>query len=80
MIRAAAAACAAVLSLHATSSKLALIGSQHDLSATGSGPVKSAATEACIFCHAPHNVNPNITPLWDHALSSQSYTTYNSST
>jgi predicted CXXCH cytochrome family protein len=66
--------------LFAASSKIAVVGSQHDLSATGGGPVKSATTEACIFCHAPHNVNPNVTPLWDHALSSQSYTAYTSST
>jgi len=64
----------------ASSRKTAVIGSPHDLSVTGSGPVKSAATDACIFCHAPHNINPNITPLWDHSLSSQSYTTYTSST
>jgi predicted CXXCH cytochrome family protein len=66
--------------LPAVSSKLALIGSQHDLTASGSGPVKSAQTDTCIFCHAPHNVQPNVTPLWDHALSSQTYTTYTSST
>ncbi len=66
--------------LLAGSSKTALIGSQHDLSVTGSGPVKSAGTEACIFCHAPHNVQPNVTPLWNHKLSSQTYTTYTSST
>jgi predicted CXXCH cytochrome family protein len=57
-----------------------VIGSQHDLTAGGSGPVKSAATNACVFCHAPHNIIPNVTPLWDHTLSSQSYTTYTSST
>jgi predicted CXXCH cytochrome family protein len=64
----------------AVSSKLALVGSQHDLTASGSGPVKSAEADTCIFCHAPHNVIPNVTPLWDHALSSQTYTTYSSST
>ncbi|MFZ5049387.1 hypothetical protein ACOY49_26805, partial [Klebsiella pneumoniae] len=37
-------------------------------------------TDTCIFCHAPHNVQPNILPLWDHGLSSQSYVTYTSST
>jgi predicted CXXCH cytochrome family protein len=79
MTRLAAAVLSAV-PLFATSSKIAVIGSQHDLSATGSGPVKSGSLEACVFCHAPHNVNPNITPLWDHTLSSQSYTTYSSST
>jgi predicted CXXCH cytochrome family protein len=66
-------------SLMAVSSKTAVVGSQHDLSVTG-GPIKSTTTEACIFCHAPHNVTPNITPLWDHSLSTQTYTTYTSST
>jgi len=62
------------------SSKHAVVGSQHDLTATGSGPVKSAATDTCIFCHAPHNIAPNVTPLWDHTLSSVNYATYTSST
>ena len=70
----------AAAALQGAGSKLALIGSQHDLSVTGSGPVKSTGTDACIFCHAPHNVKPNVTPLWDHALSGQTYTTYTSST
>jgi len=70
----------AAMPLFGVSYKQAVIGSQHDLTASGSGPVKSAATDACIFCHAPHNIQPNITPLWDHSLSSQSYTTYSSST
>jgi predicted CXXCH cytochrome family protein len=68
------------LHLAAASSKLALVGSQHDLSPTRSGPVKSTAADTCIFCHAPHNVVPNVTPLWDHALSTQTYTTYTSTT
>ncbi len=70
----------AAMELFAASSKLALVGSQHDLTATGGGPVKSAIADTCLFCHAPHNVVPNITPLWDHALSSQTYITYTSST
>jgi len=58
----------------------AVIGSQHDLTATGSGPVKSAVADACAFCHAPHNVYAAVTPLWDHELSTKPYTTYTSST
>ena len=42
--------------------------------------MKSAEINTCVFCHAPHNITPNVTPLWDHALSSQNYTTYTSST
>lgn len=80
MSRTVMAALVAAVALHAASSKLAVVGSQHDLSATGSGPVISAATDACIFCHAPHNLNPNVTPLWDHTLSSQTYSVYTSST
>ncbi len=68
------------LPLFASGLKDAVIGSQHDFTASGTGPVKSAATNTCVFCHAPHNIKPNITPLWDHALSSQTYTTYTSST
>lgn len=80
MKRIATALLLSAVELMAASSKLALVGSQHDLTATGSGPVKSAVADTCVFCHAPHNVIPNITPLWDHALSSQTYTTYSSST
>jgi len=76
----AAALFTAAMPLFAASSKLALIGSQHDLTASGSAPVKSAAVDACIFCHAPHNIMPNVLPLWDHALSVQTYTQYVSST
>ena len=65
---------------YGASSKIAVIGSQHDLTAAGTGPVKSAAIDACIICHAPHNITPNVTPLWDHKLSVQTYTTYTSST
>jgi predicted CXXCH cytochrome family protein len=61
-------------------SKQAVVGSQHDLGATGAGPVTSGVSNSCIFCHAPHNVLPTVTPLWDHQLSSQTYTAYSSST
>jgi hypothetical protein len=76
----AAAALFTATQLFAAGAKLALVGSQHDLTTTGAGPVKSAVGDTCVFCHAPHNVIPNIVPLWDHALSAQSYTTYTSST
>jgi predicted CXXCH cytochrome family protein len=64
----------------AAGNKRAVIGSAHDLGPTGSGPVKSSVSDSCMFCHAPHNVLPAVTPLWDHQLSSQTYTGYTSST
>ncbi len=67
-------------SLFAAGSVKAVIGSQHDLTASGSGPVKSTVNDACMFCHAPHNVTNTIKPLWDHQLSTQTYTTYISTT
>src|SRR3990172_6160940 len=66
--------------IFAASNKQAVIGSSHDLGVTGGGPVKSAIADSCMFCHAPHNVLGNVTPLWDHQLSSRTYTTYTSST
>lgn len=53
---------------------------KHNLSASGPGPVKSAATtEVCIFCHTPHNADPT-PPLWNQTLSGAAYTSYSSST
>ncbi len=66
--------------LWAAGNKQSVIGSQHDLGATGTGPVTSAVPDACMFCHAPHNVYATVTPLWDHQLSTQTYTPYTSST
>lgn len=36
--------------------------------------------ETCILCHTPHNSIETVTPLWNHQLSSASYTLYSSST
>ncbi len=66
--------------LCAAGTKQSLVGSQHDLGVTGAGPVKSAMPDSCMFCHAPHNVSATVRPLWDHQLSSQTYTVYTSST
>jgi predicted CXXCH cytochrome family protein len=48
-----------------------VLGSKHDLSAVGPGPIK-AATDArvCIFCHTPHRSTGD-TPLWNHTMSSE---------
>ncbi len=80
MKRALAAVFLCVAPVALAGSKRAVIGSAHDLGVTGSGPVKSAVADSCMFCHAPHNVLVPVTPLWDHQLSTQTYTTYTSST
>ncbi|MFQ5697003.1 MAG: cytochrome c3 family protein [Myxococcota bacterium] len=57
-----------------------IVGSKHDLSVSGQGPVKSSGeSEVCIFCHTPHNAAP-ATPLWNRTLPSLTYTPYSSST
>ena len=57
-----------------------IIYTKHNLSISGPGSLRSS-TEAdiCIFCHAPHNTT-GVGPLWNHALSTATYTPYSSST
>jgi len=59
-----------------------IANTKHNLSV--SGPVTNiykadTETQICVFCHTPHNTNP-AAPLWNHALSSQTYTPYSSLT
>ncbi|MFQ5479127.1 MAG: cytochrome c3 family protein [Candidatus Binatia bacterium] len=57
-----------------------VIGSKHNLSASGSGEVKAfGEQEVCVFCHAPHNTAPS-TPLWNRILPALVYEPYASST
>ena len=57
-----------------------ILGTKHDLSAIGPGPVKAVSESGvCLFCHTPHN-GTGQTPLWNHTLSSATYTPYDSST
>jgi predicted CXXCH cytochrome family protein len=59
-----------------------ITGTKHDLSISGGGTIKSSdQTEICVFCHTPHAAlkNDNI-PLWNHALSAQTYGVYTSPT
>lgn len=46
-------------------------GNKHNLSNWGPGPIKAAGTtlkdtEVCIYCHAPHNADSTVVPLWGH--------------
>ncbi|HTZ17609.1 MAG TPA: cytochrome c3 family protein [Dissulfurispiraceae bacterium] len=57
-----------------------ILGTKHDLSATGPGPIKALTeTRVCVFCHTPHNATPN-SPLWNKEIRPQVYTLYTSST
>ncbi|NIV74147.1 MAG: hypothetical protein GWN37_04760, partial [Gammaproteobacteria bacterium] len=52
----------------------------HNLSVTGPGPVRAVSeTQICVFCHTPHAAeNVPSGPLWNRALSGETYTPYTS--
>ena len=52
----------------------------HDLTPSGSSPVKGALTNSCLYCHAPHGGMSQQTPLWNQQLSTQTYNFYTSTT
>lgn len=52
----------------------------HNLSLSGSSPIKGSNSAACLYCHAPHSGIGGKTPLWSQTLSSQTYTLYGSTT
>lgn len=52
-------------------------GSAHDFSAYG----WNVPEEICIVCHAPHpTMNTNVTFLWNHAITTQTFVAYSSAT
>jgi predicted CXXCH cytochrome family protein len=64
-----------VLALTGTAAYAGIAGTKHDLSAAGYG-----STELCIFCHTPHNGMMSMAPLWNHQVTSATFTPYTSST
>ncbi|HAM73406.1 MAG TPA: cytochrome C [Verrucomicrobiales bacterium] len=57
-----------------------ILASKHDLSVVGPGPIKaSSESDVCVFCHTPHRGTGDL-PLWNHTLSTATYTPYSSST
>ncbi|MDH3519674.1 MAG: cytochrome c3 family protein [Myxococcales bacterium] len=42
----------------------------------------AASGEICIYCHTPHNADATVTdaPLWNHELTTQTFTMYSSGT
>lgn len=56
-----------------------IVDSKHNLSVSGPGSVKSTSeSEICIFCHTPHNSNPQV-PLWNRNNNTETYTIYDNS-
>jgi predicted CXXCH cytochrome family protein len=58
-------------------------GTDHDFTtaAWNTSGTTAATKEICIVCHTPHNAMSVVdAPLWNHALSTATYTTYSSST
>ena len=77
-IRSAAMASALLgLTLAASPAIAQITGTPHDFSGRGWG-----SSEICVFCHAPHNTNTTVSgaPLWNHAVTTQTFTMYSSST
>jgi predicted CXXCH cytochrome family protein len=57
-----------------------IVGSKHDLSVTGAGPVKSTTgeTSVCLFCHPPHTYSSG-GPGWNRNDPRQTYIIYDNS-
>lgn len=53
---------------------------QHNLSPGGTSEVRGGLSAPCLYCHAPHSGVGGNTPLWNQTLTTQMYTTYQSST
>jgi predicted CXXCH cytochrome family protein len=72
---------AIVIAICGTATAQSVVGTAHDLSATGPG-VHANTKQVCVFCHTPHQASTasGQEPLWNHTLSSTgSYGTYGSS-
>lgn len=55
-----------------------IAGSSHDFTTAAAS---WGGGQVCIACHTPHNsVSPGSAPLWNHTVTTQSYTLYASST
>ncbi|MFQ5479121.1 MAG: cytochrome c3 family protein [Candidatus Binatia bacterium] len=55
-----------------------IVSSEHDFSNKG----WNNTGEICVVCHAPHNSNTSVSdaPLWNHAVTTATFTTYSSAT
>src|SRR3954471_21539479 len=48
-------------------------GSSHDFT---NKTTSNLTGELCIVCHAPHGTDATAVPLWNHAMTSQTFITY----
>lgn len=66
---------------YADGPKSAIINSKHNFSVNSSATIRSGTEQkVCVFCHSPHDANPDV-PLWNHTNSSvTSYAVYSSTT
>lgn len=72
--------CALLLASGPSAAQTTVVGSPHDLSVTGPGPIHALFEEqVCIFCHAPHNATGQ-RPLWNRHMPPTHYRIYESST
>lgn len=51
-------------------------GSAHDFS----GKIWNTTGEVCVVCHTPHNAVASSAPLWNHKMSTATFTVYSSPT
>ncbi len=68
----------ALLAWAGTAAGQGIAGSAHDFSAQS----WNTSGQICIVCHTPHNGNTSVTnaPLWNHALTTATFTPYSSAT
>ena len=69
---------AAVILVAGAATAASIVGSSHDLSGPASGG-GLGSIQICVYCHTPHGAIPAV-PLWNHTLSSGTFTAYTSAT
>lgn len=68
-----------LLTISAVPAEASILQTKHNFSKfapAGNVYRSDAVDEVCIFCHTPHNANPQTTGLWSRELSSAQYTLY----
>lgn len=67
-----------IMSGTAVAQSHSIIGTKHNLSVSGPGPVRALSEDrVCVFCHTPHG-SRDVAPLWNRLDSNASYIPYDS--